>query len=121
MKPSYCIFHSCRSARLIHPFTIVEKQRNRIVLRCGAYVGEVMKRNSGTREFHWLDYDAAKTIGNNSLNSLPKVIGTDYVLYEINTGLICFPLAKVEKYLENGRQEDVKYFVIALLSNNVVA
>ena len=38
--------------------TLDEGDLMRIVLRCGAYVGEVVRRHSSV-ELHWVDYDEA--------------------------------------------------------------
>src|SRR3979411_2965554 len=36
-----------------------EEAYGKLVLRCGAYVGEVILRNAKGKIYHWLDYDGA--------------------------------------------------------------
>ncbi len=87
----------------------------KFVLRCGAYVGEVIRQHSTrSRQWHWLDYDTAQAL-DSRLASLGKCLGTAAVLWDGKDGF-CFPLAKVGKYLQNGPEDSVKFFAEVLLS-----
>jgi hypothetical protein len=84
------------------------------VLRTGAYVGEVVRRNSTSRLFHWVDYDTAvrhsdfaKTLGGPS----PAVAA---ILWE-HPESMSFPLGKVVKFLDNG-PEDSTYVFAAVVT-----
>jgi len=77
----------------------------KLVLRCGAYVGEVIRRNAIGKTYHWLDYDEALRI-NKMIANFGKSLGTAAVLWDGSDGII-FPLAKVGKFLENGREDSV--------------
>ena len=79
----------------------------RIVLRCGAYVGEVVRRHS-TAELHWVDYDEAAR-ESKVVQDAGRYIGTMGVL-RAGPDRMCFPLGKVSKFIENGREDSVVLF-----------
>jgi hypothetical protein len=92
------------------------KARIKYVLRCGAYVGEVIRQKSPSpQEWHWLNYDDAVQI-DSKLARQGKVLETIVALWDGNKGL-CFPLAKVVKFLENGREDSVKFFAEVLIGS----
>ncbi len=80
----------------------------RVVLRTGAYVGEVVRRNVQAREYHWLDYKGAVSISK-MVKDFGQSLGTSAVLWDGATGL-SFPVGKIMKFLENGREDSVKFF-----------
>ena len=87
----------------------------KFVLRCGAYVGEVIRAHSRrSRPWHWLDYDTGIGI-DSRLASFGKSLGTAAVLWDGEDGF-CFPLAKVGKYLQNGSEDSVKFFAQVVLA-----
>ena len=86
----------------------------KLVLRCGAYIGEVIRRNSNGKTYHWVDYKSAVRI-NKSIANFGKNVGTIANLWDSDTGLI-FPLAKIQKYLDNGREDSVHFFAKAILA-----
>ncbi len=87
----------------------------RFVLRCGAYVGEVIRQNlPKAKQWHWLDYDAALAV-DTRLSSLGNVLGTAAVLWDGKDGFY-FPLAKVGKYLQNGAEDSVKFFAEVIIA-----
>ena len=94
----------------------VEKTWNRTVLRAGAYVGEVIRKNDVKVKWQWLDYEGAKMINPRAFESFGKSIATAAVLYDGKDGF-AFPLAKVEKYLNNGAEDDVYFFAEAIISH----
>ena len=87
----------------------VEKNWNRTVLRAGAYVGEVIRRNDRNARWQWVDHDGAQTMNPTYFGSLGKSIVTAAVLFDGKRGFV-FPLAKVEKYLDNGSADSVYFF-----------
>lgn len=97
----------------------IESVWNQVVLRCGAYVGEVIRKNSTNREWHWLDYQNALKADRKSLEDFGYSIATAAVLY-IAPASFCFPLAKVEKYLMNGPEDDVRFFAEAAVTEGLV-
>jgi hypothetical protein len=87
----------------------------KFVLRAGAYVGEVIRRQSpAAKPWHWMEYDEALRLEPN-LSSFGKALGTVAVLWDGKEGF-CFPLAKVGKYLENGAEDSVKFFAQVVLA-----
>jgi hypothetical protein len=83
----------------------------KFVLRCGAYVGEVVRRQCATKTWHWLSYEDAVGV-DQTLASFGQSLGTIAVLWDGNG--FCFPLGKVVKFLENGREDSVKFFAQAI-------
>lgn len=86
----------------------------KLVLRCGAYVGEVILRNAKDTTYHWLDYQAALRV-NRDLADFGESLGTVAVLWDSDSSLT-FPLGKVMKFLENGPEDSVQFFAKAMLS-----
>lgn len=87
----------------------------RVVLRCGAYVGEVIRRNSPT-EMHWIAFEeAAKHSA--FVQSLGHSLGTAGTLWT-NAENMCFPLAKVLKFIENGPEDSVYSFARVMLERS---
>jgi len=87
----------------------------KLVLRCGAYVGEVILRNATAKGkmCHWLDYKEALKV-NKDIMDFGESLGTVAILWDGNSGL-SFPLGKVLKFLENGREDSVQFFAKAML------
>lgn len=85
----------------------------KLVLRCGAYVGEVIRQHSPGVEWHWVKYDQAVKL-DARLGDLGEGLGTIAVLWDSGDGF-CFPLAKVGKYLENGSEDSVKVFAQVII------
>ncbi len=92
---------------------ISEEDLTRLVLRAGAYLGEVMRKNSEL-EFHWLDFNAARKIST-LVEELGMQLGTAAVLWSTPDN-ICFPLAKILKFIENGVEDNTHSFAIVLLN-----
>ena len=94
----------------------VEKDWTRVVLRAGAYVGEVIRRNDKKVQWRWIDYEGAKQVEPKMFESFGRRVATAAVLYDGNKGFV-FPLAKVEKYLNNGSEDDVYFFAKVMMSH----
>jgi hypothetical protein len=88
--------------------SLSDKQWNSFILRAGAYVGEVIRRHTPPpRQWHWLDFkQAAKQ--DPRVASLEMSIGMAAVLWDGKDGMV-FPLAKVAKFIWNGREDSVKF------------
>ena len=84
----------------------------RIVLRCGAYVGEVIRRHSHS-EYHWIDYDQAAR-ESKMVKEVGRYLGTIGVL-RAGPDSMCFPLGKICKFIENGREDSVQFFAKAII------
>ena len=88
----------------------------KLVLRCGAYVGEVILRNAKNKTYHWLDYKGALKI-NKIIADFGEDLGSAAVLWDSETGLT-FPLAKVQKFIDNGREDSVHFFAKVMIEKS---
>ena len=88
----------------------------KLVLRCGAYVGEVILRNAQGKTYHWLDYKGALKI-NKNIADFGESLGSAAILWDNATGLT-FPLAKVQKFLDNGREDSVQFFAEVVIAKS---
>ena len=88
----------------------------KVVLRCGAYVGEVIRRNAKGKTYHWLDYKGAVKI-NKRIADFGESLGGAAVLWDSATGLT-FPIAKVQKFLDNGREDSVQFFAKVVIEKS---
>lgn len=86
-----------------------------VVLRTGAYVGEVIRR-AIPDAYHWVTHDEAAR-HSDFITELEKGLGTVGVLWGAN-GSILFPLAKVGKFLQNGNEESVYFYARVLLAES---
>ena len=58
----------------------------KFVLRCGAYVGEVIRRNA-KKEWHWLDFDQAVLVSK-QIKSFGRNLGCACVLWDTKSGFV---------------------------------
>jgi hypothetical protein len=85
----------------------------RVALRCGAYVGEVMRRQSpGT--YHWVAHKEAVKYSK-LIAGFEYSIATAGILWE-NDESWSLPVGKVCKFLENGNEDSVHFFAQVLLN-----
>jgi len=81
-----------------------------VVVWCGAYIGEVIRRNA-TMEFHWIHYeDHMKDKDQNLKNLIPYTLGTHALLVSTNTGFVTMPIKKVAMFLEEGEANNVHFY-----------
>ena len=92
----------------------LEKDWNKTVLRVGAYVGEVIRRSDKQERWHWVDHDTALQLDPIGWIDLEKSFFTCAVLYQGGKSF-CFPLGKVYKFLENGREDSVRTFARVMI------
>lgn len=85
-----------------------EENYLKIVLRTGAYVGQVIKKNSH-KNFHWYDFKNSIKI-NQEIAQFDQSIATAALLIDRTNNEIIFPLAKVCKFIENGREDSLYFF-----------
>lgn len=91
----------------IHKQPPADDEVVQIALRTGAYLGEVIRKNS-TETYNWLDFKEATKI-NDLVKQLGMQIGTAAVLWSEPDNLM-FPIAKIIKYIENGSEDSVHFF-----------
>lgn len=114
---------SVDSLRLVDDYLEAVATRDRsdgetqvIVLRSGAYLGEVIRRNSSARVYHWLDYDEALRVDPRVGSFGGKSLALMAVLWS-GTGFT-FPLNKVTKFLQNGREDSTHFYAAATIAND---
>ena len=84
----------------------------RVVLRTGAYIGEVIRRHSA-KKTHWLDFEEAAKVSP-LVGQIGRQTGTMAMLWTIPAA-ITFPLAKVQKYLQNGPEDSTYFFAHGMI------
>ena len=101
--------------RSIRGDDIDDQSRAVLCLRCGAYVGETIRRNSKA-EHHWLRFrDAARM--SPTVASLGESVWTSGVLWRVPDGY-SFPISKVGKFLVEGDEDSPAFFAKTLLSRD---
>ncbi len=88
---------------------------NKIILRCGVYVGEVI-RKSIRKEFIWISFDVACKLSED-IKQFGKSMITEHVLYNTKSQQFLFPLSKVSKFLENGKEDDLFFYAKVILDS----
>jgi len=96
----------------------LERTWNKIVLRCGAYVGEVLRRSS-LKCLEWIAFETAQELENGKVKSLAYEIGTSMVLWDKHATFL-FPLAKVEKYLKYGPEHNLYHYAKTLIEKGII-
>ena len=87
------------------------------VLRAGAYTGEVIRKQDKAKKWIWLDFEAAKKISPEFFAQYEKnELGLMAVLYD-GEGF-AFPIAKVQKYIQNGEEDDLGFFAQIIMAND---
>tara|TARA_B100000745_G_scaffold258672_1_gene181906 strand:- start:200 stop:1471 length:1272 start_codon:yes stop_codon:yes gene_type:complete len=87
-----------------------------IVLRLGAYVGEVIRKEVAEfKELHWLDFDNAHKVNPTILDDIGHDINTAAVLYSPQEQTLLFPMNKVLKYAINGAEEDLMFYAKSVI------
>ena len=89
-----------------------DKAFMKFVLRCGAYVGEVIRRQ--VPGWHWLKHEDAAKLAD-AVAKFEKSLPTVAILWDGKKGF-WFPLGKIIKYLENGEEDSVKFFAEVAIS-----
>jgi hypothetical protein len=92
-----------------------EEETVRLVLRCGAYVGEVIRKNSPGK-MHWVAFKEAARYSAFA-KELEYSAATAGILWR-NSENMCFPLAKICKFLENGSEDSVYSFARVILDHH---
>lgn len=85
-----------------------EDYLKKILLRCGTYLGEVI-RKLGDKKFVWISYEEAKSI-NSTINEFPKDITTHLIIMNKKTKRLWFPIAKVHKFINSGKADNLSAF-----------
>src|SRR5262249_41523213 len=95
---------------------LTERDGAVVVMRVGAYVGEVIRRAS-TTTYHWLDYEEAVKIDKRIGAMGGKSVSLVAILWDGGGGFL-FPLAKVVKFVQNGREDSTEFFARAIVATD---
>ena len=93
---------------------LTEREAAVVVMRAGAYVGEVIRR-AARRTYHWLDYEEAIKVDRRIAEIGGKSFSLVAVLWDGGKGFV-FPLAKVVKFVQNGREDSTEFFAKAIIA-----
>lgn len=85
-----------------------DQQMVNLTLAAGAYVGEVIRKNS-SRAYRWLNYDQFFVDRPDLVGLFPKCLGTSAVLSYDPRGMT-LPLNKVSRFLDEGPENSVHYY-----------
>ncbi|HVV53936.1 MAG TPA: hypothetical protein VHC47_01350 [Mucilaginibacter sp.] len=87
-----------------------------VIVWCGAYVGEVIRRNA-VLEYHWIHYeDYMKDKDPKLKNIIPLTLTTHAFLLAIHTNYITMPMNKVAKWLDEGASNNIEYYAATDIS-----
>lgn len=92
-----------------------KEKEEQLILRAGAYVGEVIRKSSKNNYF-WVKYSEVSKV-NLELIEFGENLLTYYILYSDKKGLL-FPMAKVKKFLDNGKKDSLEFYVDLILSDS---
>lgn len=92
---------------------LTEDQLIKVIVRCGSYCGEVVRKLS-KNDLYWIDYDTAISV-DSRVKSFEKSVYTYYILFS-EPNNFSFPLTKVGKYLDNGPEDSLYFLAVMLLS-----
>lgn len=90
-----------------------DEEIKKIILRCGAYLGEVI-RKIAPRRFVWISYETAYKV-DKSIAALGRDLLTHTVIYDRQEKRFWFPLNKVYKYLKCGKGDNLWSFAVVCL------
>lgn len=92
-----------------------EQEYDKVILRCGAYCGEVMRRQPAGKNYQWItEEEAIKK--DSSIKNFAYPMLTTYGLYDPKRQAFAFPMAKVAKFLQDGRGESLYFYAKAMLA-----
>ncbi len=91
----------------VHRTPPCNSERMQLVLRGGAYLGEVMRR-ARPGVFHWVLYEEGARLSA-VIREMPESLATAGILWR-DPQCVAFPLEKVCKALENGSSESLYAF-----------
>jgi len=90
-----------------------EYDLKKIVLRCGTYLGEVIRKLKPNR-FMWISYPTATKINEKPL-LVDQDITTIYIIYDKIHDRFWFPLGKPYKFLDSGKADNLWSFATTCL------
>ena len=95
----------------IRSLSLPSNQMSIVIIRTGAYLGEVL-RNNCTRGLSWTDF-ASGAEDSEFIKNLGMSINTALMLKDSKQYL--FPMAKVQKYLHSQESDDLTHYAITII------
>lgn len=95
---------------------LTEEETKKLILRCGTYLGEVIRKCSQKR-FIWISYETAVKL-QKDISKLERSLLTHILLYDLEGENFAFPLNKVYKFLEHGKSENLWSFAMVILEKS---
>jgi hypothetical protein len=99
-----------------HADEIEDQQFTNVVLAAGCYVGEVMRRLTGDK-YEWVNYDDFLARRPDMAELMPEGVATAAVLASPDGEAMWMPLNKIARYIFEGLENSVHYFVAAELAS----
>jgi hypothetical protein len=93
----------------------IEKAWSDVVTWVGAYLGEVIRRNSTNHAWYWIDFESAKSLDPTTCEVFREGISTTGVLYSGNREF-ALPFKQVEQRLRHECIEDLLGFARTIIS-----
>ncbi len=89
---------------------ISDTEYQNLIVWCGAYIGEVIRRNAAI-EYHWIHYDDYMKNKSDSLrNTIPLSLTTHAFLLAIEFNYVTMPMNKVARWLDEGEANNVHFY-----------
>lgn len=92
---------------------LTEKEIKIIILRCGTYLGEVIRKKK--KNVIWISYEEASQLLKDFTNVYQCDITSTLVLYDKQTESFWLPLGKVYKFLEYGKADNLSSFAKVMI------
>jgi hypothetical protein len=89
-----------------------DDELNRVVMRCGAYVGEVIRKSSSVK-LNWAAFKEAAKFSH-YVSDVGFSAGTAGILWA-DAQTMCFPISKVIKFIENGAEDSAYGFARVII------
>lgn len=103
--------------KIVRRKNLNDHQTSLIVLRCGAYCGEVIKNN--THGLEWIAYEQEVLLENIMGQwKIKKDPIYSYFLYGSHSKSLIQPLQKVIKFIENGEEDSLEFFAKAMIGHH---
>ena len=114
--------YGCDSLRHVDAFLAqirrshgMEEAWSDIVIRVGAYVGEVIRRNSIHHAWYWIDLESARTLDPSACEALGGHIGSAAILFS-GSREFALPLLQVDRRLRRTCDTDLFSFAESMMS-----
>ena len=100
-----------------HADDIEDQQFTNVVLAAGCYVGEIMRRLTADK-YEWVNFDDYLALRPDLAEVLPEGVATSALLSSPDGNDMRLPLNKIARYISEGPENSVHYFVAAELSSD---